>query len=297
MTAATGRVFGPKPYAGDDAIAPNVPIGLAAAVAPKRNWLMGINSSGYIVAQAAAVLGLVSAGVADQDQSAGTAAGDATATMRQQYWSGFVSSTATALDTPSIASVGKPLFAVDNQTVGLLSNYGGVDRSFVGIQVGWDFDTSTPVFYVGPLGWTLARAAHLGDNHSASVINYPVDGGATADLGSAEDPVLMPRDKVHGVITSIEIIPSADLAATGSNDKRVITVYKIDTLTGTVGALVGTFTTATQALAKRVPTQFTLGAAADLQMLETDVLGYASLHSNSGAIVPQSTIRANMKVA
>ena len=66
---------------------------------------------------------------------------------------------------------------------------------------------------------------------------------------------------------------------------------------GRVGPTVGTFSTLTQNLAKRTPTQFTLSSTStDLDLLETDVLGYASLHAVGGATVPQSVIRTNMKV-
>jgi hypothetical protein len=149
----------------------------------------------------------------------------------------------------------------------------------------------------GVVGWLLGRASHMADNEAGGLVAYAADATATTDQGSATDPILIPRKKTHGRISSIEIIPSADLAATGGTDKRVITIYKIDTLTNTVSAVVGTFTTATQALAKRVPTQFSLTAtSALLDLLETDVLGYASLSSASGATVPQSIIRVNMKV-
>ncbi len=136
----------------------------------------------------------------------------------------------------------------------------------------------------------------MADTESGGSIAYAVDVSASTDQGTAADPLIIPRKKTHGRITSIEIIPSADLALALTN-YRVITIYKIDTLTNTVGSTVGTFSTLTQNLAKRVPTQFTLSVtSADLDLLETDVLGFASLHTAGGATIPQSAIRVNMKV-
>jgi len=193
------------------------------------------------------------------------------------------------------ADIGAPYFVADENTPGKLSNRSGNNRSMHGVFIG--LFQGLPMLFGGVIGWLVARGAHIADNESGGTVAYAVDASASTDLGTATDPLLIPRKKTHGRIGSIEIIPSADLAASGATDKRVITIYKIDTLTNTVSAVVGTFTTATQALAKRVPTQFTLTAtSALLDLLETDVLGYASIHSNSGAVVPQSIIRVNMKV-
>jgi hypothetical protein len=193
------------------------------------------------------------------------------------------------------ADIGAPYFVADENTAGKLSNRAGSNRSMHGIFLG--LFNNLPMFWSGVIAWLVARTTHIADNESGGTVAYAADATASTDQGSATDPILIPRKKTHGRIGSIEIIPSADLAATGNTDKRVITIYKIDTLTNAVSAVIGTFTTATQALAKRTPTQFTLtGTSALLDLLETDVLGYASLHSNSGAVVPQSIVRVNMKV-
>ncbi len=199
-----------------------------------------------------------------------------------------------ANDGIAITDVGKTWFIANENTPGILSNSSGSNRSMGGVILG--LFNKLPHLLGGVVGWLLARAAHGADNESAGTIAYASDATASTDQGTAADPLLIPRRKLHGHITSIEIIPSADLALALTN-YRVVTIYKINTLTNVVGPTVGTFSTLTQNLAKRTPTQFTLSATAtDLDMLETDILGFASLHTAGGATIPQSVIRVNMKV-
>ena len=220
-------------------------------------------------------------------------AGNSVALLWQGQMRELAQSTA-AGDSFAATDVAKTWWIKDENTIGKLSNLSGSNRSIGGVFLG--LFNKLPHVLGGVVGWILGRAAHGLDNESGGAIAYAADATATTDQGTAADPLLIPRRKLHGHITGIEIVPSADLALALTN-YRVITIYKIDTTTNTVGPTVGTFSTLTQNLAKRTPTQFTLSSTStDLDMLETDVLGYASLHNAGGATVPQSVIRINMKV-
>jgi hypothetical protein len=296
MTAATGQVFNIKPAA--ESVVKNARYPLAANVVPGKHWLLGIDpTTGNAVAQAAGVTGLVSAGFSDRNCTTSATAGLSFAIGRQEMVSGFPSSTGT-LDIPLAADIAVPAWAVDNQTVGKLSNYGGVNRSLLGLLLGIDPDNNTPFFLPGPIGWLLGRIAMMADGAAAGLVAYPVDASATTSIGSttvATAALIIPRAKTHGVLTSVEIVPSAALAATSGNN-RTITVWKIDSLGVAAAVSVATFVTTT-ALVAQTAAAFTLSAVAGaLNLLETDILAYSTVYTASGAVIPQSAIRANMKV-
>lgn len=298
MTATAATNAGPKPIIGGDAaILATLQVPQPATSQIGQGQLATIDpSTGYVALNDGATPNQIGAGVGHLAKltSSDAAAGNSIALLWQGQIREVPQST-TASDYFGAADAGKTWWIKDENTIGKLSNYSGSNRSMGGVFLG--LFNKAPEILGGIVGWLLGRASHMADNESAGSIAYAVDASATTDQGSATDPLLIPRKKTHGRITSIEIIPSADLAASGGTNYAVITVYKIDTLTNTVSAAIGTFTTATQALAKRVPTQFTLtGTSALLDMLETDVLGFARLHGSSGAVIPQSIIRANMKV-
>ncbi len=190
-----------------------------------------------------------------------------------------------------------PVFDSGNGVPGKLSNLSGSDRSFMGLNLGLN-DLGYPIIWAGPVASAVGRSVHQLNNASAGQVAYPVDGGATVDFGStsaATAAIIIPRSKTHGVITSIEIIPSAALSATSGND-RTITIWKLDTLGGASPVSVGTFVTTT-ALVAQTRALFTLSAVAGaLNLLETDILAYSTVHASSGAVIPSSAIRANMKV-
>ncbi len=267
----------------------------ASAPQITKGQLATFDASGNVGANDGTVPNQIAAGVFDEMGSeTSTTAGVA----RAHFWEGVGAKamSATASDPVVAADIGGvPVFIATENTIGKLSNASGVKRSFAGLGFGVLSD-GLARFWGGRIGQLLARALHGLNAESAGSIAYAQDATASTDQGTAADPLIIPRRKLVGHITSIEIIPSADLALALTN-YRVITVYKINTLTNVVGPTVGTFSTLTQNLAKRVPTQFTLSSTStDLDMLETDVLGYASLHTAGGATIPQSIIRANMKV-
>jgi hypothetical protein len=297
VTASAQSNAGPRPLIGGDAAILSVlQVPQPASSQIGENQIATIDpSTGYVALNDGATPNQIGAGFGHLAKlSPSEPAGNSVAHLWQGQIRNLEPSTI-AGDAFAATDVGKTWWGKDENTIGKLSNYGGSNRSMGGVFLG--MFNRLPEVLGGVVGWLLGRASHMADNEAGGLVAYAADATATTDQGSATDPILIPRKKTHGRISSIEIIPSADLAATGGTDKRVITIYKIDTLTNTVSAVVGTFTTATQALAKRVPTQFSLTAtSALLDLLETDVLGYASLSSASGATVPQSIIRVNMKV-
>lgn len=277
MTAATGRVFGPKPYSDDDAIPHVMLYPLATSVAPSRFWLMGLNASGYAVAQAAGVTGLVSAGFSDRDDAAGSSNGAASFLGRQQFVAGFPSSTESG-DAILASDVAVPCWAVDNQTVGKKTNHGGTNRSLLGIAFGLDGDTNTPIFLPGPIGWTLGRVAHMAD--LAAGAEWDIT-DAAANTATTERAI--PRKKLHGKVVAIEFIGAA--VAADNTDYFTATVSKRDGAGGGATVL-GTYDSraANQgAVTAFVPAAFSLSAVAGaLDLLETDIVTITITKANSG---------------
>ncbi len=267
-------------------------------------------TTGYASLAGDSVPNQIAGGVASVSElsDTSTTSGNARTIVSWGTWEGRIGSTI-ANDNFTIADLATPFWYAGPSTPGKLSHTGTtfaanlLNRSCGGLVLGLDPGSpiggpAIPRVWEGPIAQRVALAAHLEDNFIAGSVAYPVDSGATVDIGStsaATAAVLMPRAKVHGVLTSIEITPSAALAATSGND-RTITFWKIDTLGVNAAVNVGTFTTTT-ALVAQVSALFTLSAVAGaLNMLETDILGYSTVHASSGAIIPQSAIRANMKV-
>lgn len=240
--------------------------------------------------------GIGGPGVKISDSNA--TAGLAFAEVFQGTETGMLSSTG-AGDAITAVNVGDPFFIGANQTPGLLPVVAGVDRSFGGLIMAMQAGSTTvPRLVSGIVGGLLGRLSHFLKSNSAGNIAYAADATAATDLASAANPFMIPRAPVRGKISAIQIIPSASLAAT-SGDNTTITVVKVDT-TGVVALAssptVGTFTTTT-ALVAGQPASFTLsGTAANLQMRTTDVLAYYRTHAASGAVIPQSAIRATMQV-
>jgi len=276
----------------------------ASAPQITEGQLATFDSSGNVAGNDGTVANQIAAGVFDEKASeTSTIAGVA----RAHFWEGVGAKqfSSAAGDTFTAADIGGvPAFIQNENTIGKLSNTSGTKRSFAGLVFGLNTD-GLARFWGGRLGQLLARTLHALNSENGGSLGYAQDATATTDLGSLTGGTalltigqVITRAKRAGVVTSVEIIPSAALAAAGTN-YRVIQLWKVDT-TGTVALasspLVATFTTATQSLVAGQPTAFTLGAASALNMLETDILVMTSIHTASGATVPQSAIRANFKV-
>jgi hypothetical protein len=294
MTAATGRVFGPKPF---DALRLELSLPLAASVAPYRNWLMGLNlSTGYVVAQAAGVTGLVSAGFSDWDSDGGAVAGGATDVLRSCVVSGFPMSSESG-DDLDWTDVGAPCYAVDNQTVGKKSHStAGVNRSLLGVALGYDVDNSTPIILPGILGWLLGRAAAVSDTAQGGVLYKAVDAGAATDTVNGLAEALMARPPLHGTVSEISLTFEGTTLAITTGDNGILTVYKRDGAGGNAVVL-GTLNTVTKACTQWTKNTFVLSTVAGaLDLLETDLVTVVRTHAASGAIIPAGNIRVTLKV-
>lgn len=191
-----------------------------------------------------------------------------------------------------------PFWIADAQTPGKLPVVSGVDRAIGGLVFGMEpGSTTNPRLVTGSLAGLLGLLAHALANELGGGIAYAVDASASTDLGTAANPIILPRAKRRGKFTGFRIVPSASLSATSGND-ATITFVKVDT-TGAVALasspVVATFTTTT-ALVAGVAAAFTLGAASALKFRTTDVLGYYRTHAGTGAVIPQSAITPDFQV-
>lgn len=268
MTAATGRVFGPKPFGGDDAIPHALSTPLASSVAVYRNWLLGVPyGSANAVAQAAGVVDLVSLGFADRDNVADATAGASHMIARQSFVSGFPSSTESN-DAILASDIGVPCYAVDNQTIGKKSNHGGTNRSLLGLALGVDPDNNTPIIYPGPIGWLLGKLAMM--TLAANIAEFAI-ADAAASTTTAER--VIPSSKLHALVSSIQFVGAA--VAADNTDYVTVTVSKRDGAGG-AAVVLGTYDSraANQGAATAfVPMAFSLSAVAGaLNVLETDII-------------------------
>lgn len=304
MTAVSNKATGWARIGTQSAIPPGDDRNLqanTATTAPAGGQAVYFDGSANVALDDGTHAGLLAAGVCD-DKEAPVSSIAAANSIR--VWQGFISLPLNGTSSNAIlsTSIGVAAFDAGNGVPGVLSNDGTNDRPFMGLSMGLD-ELGYPVLWVGPIASIVARAAHSATNDSGGLYAYEVDASASTDQGSLSGSALatigfvIPRPKRREIITSIEIIPSAALSASGLTDYRRIKIWKVDT-TGSVAIasspLVGTFTTETQALVAGQPTAFTLGTA--LTLRETDILVGTSVHANSGAVVPQSAIRANAKV-
>lgn len=219
-----------------------------------------------------------------------------------EFWigtqTGMVQSTGVG-DGFTDADVMVPFWIKDAQTPARLPMVGGVDRAIGGFVMGMEPGSTTqPRLVTGPLAGVIGLGIHAISNEVAGTIAYAVDASASTDQFSASVPNIIARKKYRGAVTSVEIVPTAALAATSGND-AIITLVKVDT-TGTVplasSPVVATFTTTT-ALVAGVVAKFVLtGTVANLLFRTTDKLGWYRTHNGSGAVIPLSTIQANFQV-
>ncbi len=274
------------------------PLG-ASAQAGKMQFLLIDPTTGNAVLADDLTPHLIAGGYVFPDELTATSATAGKAEARvSQRWCVHAAPSTISNDGFTAADVGVPWWIADGNTPGKLSNSAGKDRSLGGLTFGLDSPTDNVRLWPGPVAQAVARGVLMANGASAGAVAYPVDASASTDIGSTSastNALMIPRAKTHGVITSIEIVPSAALSATSGND-RTITVWKVDTLGVAAAVSVGTFTTTT-ALVAHVAAAFTLTATtADLNLLETDMLCYSTVHASAGAVIPQSAIRANMKV-
>ncbi len=252
--------------------------------------------------QAAGVTNLISAGFSDRDDiSSGVAAGQQYFGGRQVFVSGYVNSTATGADTVLSTSIAVPIWAVDNQTVGLLSNLSGTNRSLLGLAFGLDPDgvngNPVPIIWPGPVAWSIARGVCLADAANGGSLAKTIDPDATTDTVNTLAEAQLSRQKIHGKVSAIEFsVTGATLAASGATNYTVFTVWKRDGVGGSPVSL-GTLSTALLAFTQWTTLSFTLSAVAGaLDLLETDLITVTKTHGSSGAIAPAGNFRVVQKV-
>ena len=292
MTAAAGRVIGPKPFNDQAPLPWALPMPLAASESPYRGWLMGINAAGTAQKMAAGTADLISGGFADRDQLGAPVAGAAQVLLRHQWVSGFPNSTLPN-DSITASDYAVPFFCADNQTIGKLSSVGGVNRSLGGLAFGIDPDNNTPIIWPGPIAWLVARATIAANAAGGARHSVPLDGSASATTPE----VAMTRDELHGLVTTVTITPNASLTANDTNS-ATITISKRD---GAGGAPVTMATLTTNTASGNwnafQPKAFVLSTVPGaLNLLETDVVTVSIAKNGTGVVVPASTVRVRMKV-
>ena len=274
---------------------------LLAGVQPYQFYMVqGVPSSGLLCGViATATPGLMMLGAADRDTVApGAADGAADVNLYQQWLIGYYQTT-NAGDVFSDADFGTVAWCVDNQTIGKLSNFAGVNRSPAGIFLGLDREQGKAVIGIGPIYSLLARSLHTVDNSSIA-FRTTADGAAsttTAETGTSRAPH-------HFQVLGAQV--AFDAAVTGSDSVyATITVYARDVnganqrviATGATGA-----TSATTNWMGGTSTAFkyqsmTLTAtAASLFLLETDVITYAVTKASTGTQLSAASVRLLGKV-
>jgi len=282
MTAATGRVFGPKPFA--EILDNNgLKFPLAANVAPYRNWLMTLSpTTGYMSGALANTPGQIAAGFADRDSDGSTTAGAAFDIGRWNFVSGYPNST-TSLDAILATDVAVPFYFADNQTIGKLSHVSGSNRSVGGLAFGLDEDDSTPIIWSNPVAWLLARATMLAN---ATILGSHQIADAAANTATTERAIVSAN--LHGTITSVEFVGAA--CAADNTDYDTITIAKRGSADSYAAATtVATYDTrgANQgAIAAFTPAAFALSAVAGaLNLLEDDVLTIVVVKGGAGKLL------------
>ena len=269
MTAATGRVAGPKPFAplADEG---GLKFGLAASVAPYRNWLMTLSPTTGLMSQAAAnTPGQIAAGFCDRDSAGSSTAGAAEMVGRWNFVSGFPNSTASQ-DSILATDIAAPFYFVDNQTIGKLSHVTGSNRSLGGLVFGLDDDPTsglTPIIWCNPLAWLIARGAMIAN---AMIFGSHQINDAAANTATTERAIV--SAKLHGTITGVEFDGAA--VAADNTDYDVITISRRDAADAYASATtIATYDTRAAgqgAISAFVPAAFALSAVAGvLNVLET----------------------------
>lgn len=225
--------------------------------------------------------------ISDQATATGAAATD----FWQGWGSGNPASTTTANDGFLASDWGTPFFFANENTPGKLSNFGGNNRSIGGLVFGLD-NFGNPRQWSGAIAGLIARSTLITNTKDRSWWNLA---DATAAATAAE--TAMNQEKLHGLVTGIEFIPSTNTNADPAN-YGTITISKRNGAGGaaTVIGTLSTQSTANGTAAQFTTMQFTLSTAAGaLNILETDVLTIQETKNGTGAVL-NGTVRVLEKV-
>ena len=278
----TPKIMGAwRPISVDDAVIAYFRLPLAANEQAGRGQIVTLSkSTGNAQLNDGSVPNQIAAGNADYSNFSekSTIAGAAEVRVVQKFSHGLNNS-ATANDTFIATDFGTVAWVADENTVGKLSHTGAdatlVNRSMGGFVFGLGSIDSSPVAWIGPVPWLLARAVHLCDNHVAATKSQALTTGTTI----AEQ--VMPRvgGKVHGRITGVRGISSVAIT-TGDTNYWTFSFYKRSSTTPGTAIKIAERTTATTtpaggtgAIAAFDDFDITLvGTGAQLDLLETDIL-------------------------
>ena len=295
MSATVSGTGGWQPQDFKTQLSPGATIKLtASASAGYGQNLYFSDSLGSVALNDGTVPGLVSAGVCTERLAGPNALeGGEAVTVHQGVGGKQAASTIandgfTALDFLTVA------FDAGNGVPGKLSNYGGSNRSIMGLVLGVDRDLA-PYVWTGPIASLMARSLLLLKAKTLGWYAHPVDGSA----GTTTAEKSIHREPVHGTITAVKFVSQLGTLAADNTDYVGINVYKADGAGGT-HVLVASYDSraANQgAIAAGVPVSFALSAVAGaLNLLETDVLSYEVTKGGSGKIVPVGVLTVIGKV-
>ncbi len=283
--------------------------GLAAGERAGQGQLLAYNAAGYVTLVDGATPGLVPAGVANVKLSPGSPSNAVNGQAKIVVWTGYgggAPASEESGDNFTIADTCTPAWGASSDALGKLSNFGGFNRSLMGLVLGItpfvaeDSDgasAGTPRAWIGPVAQAVARGLLAAGGANGGALlgqhTYAVDAGAGTDL--TEVIFSTPRAKLHGIIIAIEYIPNATLGADATNYKT-LTVTKYDA-NGANGVVVGTLTTVAGFATKWKAYTFTLSVVAHaLEVLEGDNFTIQNSHAVSGAITPAGVLRVLGKV-
>lgn len=272
MTATVIQTLGYSPEGTTTQLPPGDNLKLAATADGGQGGLgqaVFFDASGFVSINDGTMPGLVCAGVVFPQRLTETSA--IAGTKRAMVWQGFgsnVPGSTIANDTPTAASQCVPIWDSGNGIPGLLSNFGGSNRSLIGLCFGLD-DVGNPRYWAGPVASAVARSVLVSNAfpHAWYTIT-----DAAASTTTAERAI--PSSKIHGIINRVEFVGAA--VAADNTDYVTITIRKRSLADAyATGATVATYDSRAAnngAITAFTPAAFTLsGTAANLEKLETDI--------------------------
>jgi hypothetical protein len=278
MTATPKIMASWRPISVDDAVIAYFRLGLAANEQAGRGQIVTLSkSTGYAQLNDGTVPNQICAGNADYSQLSDTSAiaGAAEVRVVQKFCHGLTNS-AVSNDTFVQTDFGQVAWVADENSIGKLSHTGAdgtlANRSLGGLFFGLMSIDATPIAWVGPLAWLIARAVHVCDNLVAAAKSQALTTGTTI----AEQ--VMPRvgGKVHGRITGVRGLSSVAVT-TGDTNYWTFSFYKRSSTTPGTAVKIAEATTKTTGGIGAI-TAFDdfaialVGTGAQLDLLETDII-------------------------
>lgn len=290
MTATAGYVNGWCPEGAMTQLPPGATIPAQASSQAGLGQFIFYDANGRAALNDGTVPALVSAGVAYPAKISASAPTAGAASM-MSWWGfgGHAPASTVASDTPTAASFCTPVWCKDENTVGLLSNYAGSNRSLVGLCFGL-LDDGSPRVWAGPVAASVARGVLIAN---AFPLAHVAIADAAANTATTEKAINRPR--IKGYVTSVSYTGSA--LVVGDTDYVTVSVAKRDGAGGgaVVIATYDSRAAGNGAATAFVPKEFTLSVVAHaLELLETDVVTVTVVKGASGQVLT-GTILINGK--